>query len=190
MTFFKIISLTLILWIFGFIWFIVTTESTNNDLEYNTAHTIVVFTGAKGRIDAGLQLLEKEKAKELFISGVGRRTALNHLTKYLSNFEPTKLEKLKPFIYLGHFANSTEGNATETKAWLKKYNRTSIILVTSNYHMPRSLILLKSVMPNIKITPYNVIRKDKSWNSIAVLKLVFLEYNKLLFTLPKMVLKK
>ena len=138
--------------------------------------TIIVLTGAKGRIDAGLELLSKQHADSLFVSGVGANAALEDLSKYLVSFKEHQIHPLKSSITLGHAASSTEENAKETLAWVQNNGFKNIILVTSDYHMPRSLYLFEQAMPDIKITTYPVI-------SYASLKLFFTEYNKYLLTI-------
>ena len=59
----------------------------------------------------------------------------------------------KPRLYA---ATSTMGNAIETADWIKKSGFNSIILVTANYHMPRSLMLFRHIMPEIRIIPHPV----------------------------------
>lgn len=169
----KIIFIIIIFWIIGFCVFI-NQIITIKPIMTVKSDAIVVLTGGKGRIDAGIDLLFNNYADHLFISGVGQKADLNDLVKYLESFTPEQVEKLKHKITLGHFASSTEENAVETKEWIAKHKYKNIILVTSNYHMPRSLYLFKFLIPNISITPYSLVK-----NSIS-LKLAFMEYNKYL----------
>jgi uncharacterized SAM-binding protein YcdF (DUF218 family) len=180
MIFFRIISILFLGWIIGLAWFINQVESTQSkNLEKSDA--IVVLTGSKGRIDAGIELLLEKKANYLFVSGVGQKAPLDDLSQYLSSFNPKQIEPLKSSIFLGHFASSTEENALETAYWVKQHHYKKIILVTSNYHMPRSLFLLRKAMPDVEIVPYQVVKNKKYWKNIPTLKLILLEYNKLLF---------
>mgnify|MGYP006074895259 CR=1 FL=1 len=185
MIFFRIISFILLCWIAGFIWFLYQFESTNiNDLKKSDA--IIVLTGSQGRIDAGINLLLENKAPILFISGVGKKSKLKDLSKYLISYNHKQLKPLESSIYLGHFASTTKENAIETAQWITKHNCKKIILVTSDYHMQRSLLWLKEYMPNVEITPFQVVKnidnKDQSWKNIPSLKLIILEYNKLIFS--------
>lgn len=176
MIFFRTILLILIFWIQGCIYFFDEVSQIKN--TKNHADAIIVLTGARGRIDAGLELLYKKSADKLFISGVGQKAALKDLSKFLSYFPGEEMLKLEHSIYLGHFASTTEENAVETAEWIKNNNISSIILVTSNYHMPRSLYLLQKTMPQITILPYT------SSNDINF-RMIFLEYNKYLLALFK-----
>jgi uncharacterized SAM-binding protein YcdF (DUF218 family) len=181
MKFFKaslyIISLLVIFWIIGFFAFL-TKINSYEVLPDDEADAIVVLTGSKGRIDAGLNLLAQKYARHLFISGVGQNAPLNDLGKHLSSFPEDKLNDHKDNITLGHFADSTEGNAIETANWVNKHNYDHIILVTSNYHMPRSIYLFEKAIPDVEITPYQVVAASST-------KLNFIEYNKFLLCLLK-----
>ncbi len=181
MIFFRILSFLFICWFIGLLWFISQIESTENK-NLTSSDAIVVLTGSKGRIDAGIQLLLEKKASHLFISGVGPQVYLDDLSKCLLSFDQQQVKQIENSISLGHFASTTEENAIETADWVKQHNYKNIILVTSNYHMPRSLFLLKKAMPSIQLTPYQVVKHEQYWKNIDTLKLVILEYNKLLFS--------
>ena len=187
MIFFRILIILCflaLLWFAGFIYFIGKIPQTEPVFP-EKADAIIVLTGARGRIDAGLMLLSKGCAEELFISGVGQKADLTDLSQYLVSFPAEKTTELKSSISLGHFASSTEENAIESLEWIDHNKHQKIILVTSNYHMPRSLYLFKRMMPNIVIIPYHIIRTVNPWQSVASFKLTFLEYNKLLLSLCK-----
>ncbi len=172
-----VIFFVIFIWMLGFALFL--SKISHEKIELNErADAIIVLTGAKGRIDAGLQLLSFDYGKHLFISGVGQNVPLKDLSKFLSSFSSDYVETLKSSITLDHFADSTEGNAIESMEWIKNNGYKKIILVTSNYHMPRSLRLFKNSMPNIEIIPYPVV------NNINYQQ-AFLEYNKFLVCLIK-----
>ena len=177
MIFFRVLLLLFFLWLGGFVFFLSQIKSEEINPK-ETADAIIVLTGAKGRIDAGLHLLAQKYGEHLFISGVGQNAALEDLSQYLSSFTTEQVASYKSSITLGHFADSTEGNAIESLAWLKKHGYKKIILVTSNYHMPRSSYLFKYFMPDINITQYQVVGSPNP-------KLVFLEYHKFLLCLIK-----
>ena len=162
------------LWFIGFACFLKQINFTEQTIN-KKADAIIVLTGAKGRIDTGIDLLSHKYAEHLFISGVGQNAMLSDLSKYLSSFTTKQVAQLKDSITLGHFASSTEENALETSEWLSKNNYKKIILVTSDYHMPRSLYLFKRLITDIEIIPYPI----KTQTNI---NLAFLEYNKYLLS--------
>jgi uncharacterized SAM-binding protein YcdF (DUF218 family) len=51
----------------------------------------------------------------------------------------------------------TTGNALETTRWIKERDYRSVILVTNNYHMPRSLAELRRVDRETEFIPYPVL---------------------------------
>ncbi len=142
---------------------------------------IVVLTGGNHRVNTGLQLLADGLAPTLFISGVHMRVSTEDI---ISNWEGDK-----PLpdccIKLGHKALTTYGNADETRDWIKENNIQSIRLVTSNYHMWRSLLVFKQAVPEVKIIPHPVEEKDYGITDKKFWSLTFSEYLKILFRLFK-----
>jgi len=142
---------------------------------------IVVLTGGSERLGAGLQLLEAGKGKKLFISGVHPGLTLEHLTA--GQNVPKELRAC--CIILGHEAASTMGNAEETLTWMTLEDYHSLRLVTSNYHMPRSLLIFRAAMPGIGITPYPVtpdsVKLHSWWKRPGTASLLVTEYDKYLF---------
>ena len=146
-----LLSIATILWLYGLLNFLrmiperITNKNPNSD-------AIVVLTGGSDRLKKGLQLLTKKKAKKLFISGVYRGNDVRRLLQ-VQQHNPTEVLCC---ISLGYAATSTMGNAIETADWIKKNGFNSIVLVTANYHMPRSLMLFRYIMPEIRIIPHPV----------------------------------
>jgi uncharacterized SAM-binding protein YcdF (DUF218 family) len=148
---FQVILLLFILWIGGFIWYL---NKIPNPLEKTsqTVDAIVVLTGGSQRLEAGLNLLSQGQSQKLFISGVHKDVS----SKEIFYLNKTRSSPLNQSIELGYMANNTQENAKETTAWLNKKGYKSIQLVTAHYHMPRSLIEFRALMPYILIQPYSV----------------------------------
>ena len=87
-------------------------------------------------------------------------------------------------VTLGYDARSTEGNARESLKWLGENGFTSVRLVTANYHMNRSLLEFRSVMPGITIIPNPVFPRQMQepyWFARpGTVFLLFNEYHKYL----------
>lgn len=141
---------------------------------------IVVLTGGSLRLETGLELLAAKKAQKLFVSGVHRGVDVRQLL-HISRQSP---EAVECCVALGYDADNTEGNALETAAWLKKEGLTSIRLVTSSYHMQRSLVEFRAAMPAIEIVPHPVFPKSFKakdwWVWPGSAGLIVEEYNKFL----------
>ncbi len=164
-------------WVIGFIVFACTAIGTKyRPLE--SAEAIVALTGGSDRIKEAIQLLKEEKAPRLFISGVNEKVTGYHLLKEL---EPEWQNKIE----LGYQAKTTRMNAIETAKWIQKNNLSSIILVTSFYHIPRSLLEIRNVLPELKIIPYAVFPKsfeqNTKWIHTRYAWQLFLEYHKFLY---------
>src|SRR5207244_4061572 len=74
-------------------------------------------------------------------------------------------------VDLDHSAVNTVGNAIETRNWTRARRFHSLIVVTSNYHMPRTMAELAWHMPNIELIPFPVVtermRSEPWWSSEA-----------------------
>lgn len=118
------------------------------------AQAIVALTGGSlERLETGVRLLRQGKGERLLISGVNRVVTDEELLDQALNVD----EQLRQCcIDLGRGAEDTLGNASETAAWARQHRYTRLILVTDDYHMPRSEIELSLAMPEAEIHPYPV----------------------------------
>ena len=77
---------------------------------------------------------------------------------------------------------NTLGNAIETKRWAERRGFRSLIVVTSNYHMPRALVEFSHAMPQTTLIPFAVVgekwREEPWWTSASTLRLLMSEYVK------------
>jgi uncharacterized SAM-binding protein YcdF (DUF218 family) len=180
---FLLLLLPLTLWILGFLWFISSTPSHIKDDNIYT-DAIIVLTGGKGRIIEGIRLLSENKAKKMLISGVGQNANLNDLKTMSDELAMISLKPYQSRITLGHYATNTKQNAHEAAMWMEFNNFKSLRLVTSSYHINRSVAEFKSVMGNIEIIPHPVFTSNfklsEWWKFPGTAKLLFLEYNKLI----------
>ena len=87
-------------------------------------------------------------------------------------------------VVLGHEADDTQGNALETAAWMDESGYRSLRLVTATYHMPRSLLEFRQVLPDAEIIPHPVFptnfRRNDWWRWPRSASLVASEFNKYL----------
>lgn len=59
-------------------------------------------------------------------------------------------------VDLGYSALNTQGNAVETGQWARDNGFRSLIVVTSGYHMPRTIVELSRAAPDIELVPHPV----------------------------------
>ncbi|EJF92072.1 YdcF family protein [Bartonella melophagi] len=116
------------------------------------ADAIVVLTGGENRIKTGFDLLQKGLGSRLLISGVNTTIDLNKLID-TAHINPHLLASRVDF---GYEATNTKGNAQESAAWIKQHNYKTVYIVTHDYHMVRSLLELKHLMPHIHFIAYPI----------------------------------
>jgi uncharacterized SAM-binding protein YcdF (DUF218 family) len=119
---------------------------------------IVVLAGGKGRIEAAFQLFSLGNSTSLFVAGAGPHTTLSTLVKAnLNNAEAISLSKRMSSITVETESRNTIENAYAVAGYLSRnpaFNE--IILITSSYHMRRSMLIFKHLLnTQIKISAYN-----------------------------------
>jgi uncharacterized SAM-binding protein YcdF (DUF218 family) len=152
----------------------------------HTADGITVLTGGPARIDEAMKLLTHQKAKRLLITGVNRTTSTEALKELASQGD----QLFACCVDIDKEARNTIDNATETSQWVAQHHYQSIIVVTSNYHMPRALAELGRVMPGVDLIPYSVIDNnvhlERWWVYPGTTKLLMTEYLKYLPALGRL----
>lgn len=155
------------------------------------ADAIVVLTGGELRIQAGMRLLAEKRGSRLLISGVNRANSRAVVLRRLGSTDDTLLSCC---IDIGYSAHDTVGNADETFAWAANHRYKSLLVVTSNYHMPRSLLELSRVLPGVHLVPYPVIspnaRLESWWQHPGTARLIVSEYLKLIPAMARLVLSR
>jgi uncharacterized SAM-binding protein YcdF (DUF218 family) len=173
-----------VLWGVGLVWFVHDIPGEVADPD-SVTDAIVVLTGGSMRVQQGLALLAAAKGKKLFISGVSKNVRIPALLHAAG--QPGERDEC--CIILGYAADNTLGNAHETEAWMKEEGYHSLRLVTSNYHMPRSLLEFARAMPDIRIIAHPVfpdtVKGDRWWTSPGTANLIISEYDKYLLALVR-----
>src|ERR1700727_3641513 len=143
-----------------------------------SADGIVVLTGGASRVSDAMELLADGYGKRLLISGVHPTNAVSDISRSLSDNQ----EYLSCCVDLDRSAVNTRSNAAETRRWAHDRGFKSLIVVTSNYHMPRAIVELSHAMPDIALIPYAVVgdkwRDEPWWTSGATFRLLLSEYVK------------
>ena len=140
---------------------------------------IVVLTGGPRRLEEGFKLLERKMGSALFISGVNPIVTKKDLKKILNTNNSNKKNILFDCcVYYEKKSKDTQTNSIEVNQWLNKNDYNEIILVTSSYHMPRSIYEFKKNAPKITIYPWNIIQKEEgALKNIRKLTLEYLKFN-------------
>lgn len=133
---------------------------------------IVVVTGGSQRVGDAIGLLGAERGSRLLISGVNEKTSREELAK----LNPSARELLACCVDLDYRARNTIGNAIETRRWVRQHEFHSLLVVTSNYHMPRVLAEFAHAMPGVRLVPHPVVTDQidtsgwwRSWNTVRLL---------------------
>ena len=178
----------LLLLVIFFIGFIVFANGVDRDPHepVPAADGIAVLTGGSARIDQAMKLLADGKAKRVLITGVYRGTTEAELAQLAS----VGGQYFACCVDIDKEARNTIDNATETAEWVALHKYDSIIVVTSNYHMPRALAELGRVMPNVTLIPYpvvdNNVHLDRWWTYPGSTRLLMSEYLKYLPALGRL----
>ena len=142
------------------------------------ADGIVVLTGGSSRVSDAMELLAAGYGKRLLISGVHPTNAASDISRSL----PDNQSLLRCCVDLDRSAVNTRSNAAETRRWAHERGFKSLIVVTSNYHMPRAIVELSHDMPDVTLIPIAVVgdkwRDEPWWTSGATLRLLLSEYAK------------
>ena len=123
-------------------------------------------------------------ASGCLISGVHPTSAASDISRSLPD-NPSLSDNqslLGCCVDLDRSAVNTRSNAVETKRWVRERGFKSLIVVTSNYHMPRAIAEMSHAMPDVTLIPFAVVgdkwRDEPWWTSGATFRLLLSEYAK------------
>ena len=126
---------------------------------------IVVATGGQARLEEGLALLANKTAPLLLLTGVGEGITKQMIAQSLVlTGDQDKI--LSCCVTLEFQALDTPGNAIAAKNWSQTNDIQTLLLVTSDYHMPRAALEFTTAMPDRQIIAHPIIAPDlkgKSW---------------------------
>jgi uncharacterized SAM-binding protein YcdF (DUF218 family) len=181
-----ILLLIAVLWAVGLWAFSVRVDQSTPPADPTPADAVVALTGSSNaRITAAMKLLEDGKATRMLVSGVNpeaSRADIKGVAKATRRYYDCCVD-------LGFQATDTVGNARETQAWMRAKGFKSLIVVTSDFHMPRAMLELHEALPDAKLTPYPVKTEDLDsghwWRSGDGARRMIVEYCKYLVILAR-----
>lgn len=143
-----------------------------DDFSFDVHQTdaLVIFTGGSKRIESAIDLLKHGYDKPILISGVNPLVSRDYLLHGLTLSQQSQ-------VTVDYISLSTQDNAKMTKEWAERNKVKRIGLITSYYHVPRSLIYLNDAgfdggVQTLPVFPENM-----------PLGFLLREYNKYLWTL-------
>ncbi|MHC1547845.1 YdcF family protein [Phyllobacterium sp. K27] len=144
------------------------------------ADGIVVLTGGYSRIEGALKLLKNKRGERLFISGVHPSTKRSELQR-VTGGDATLFECC---VDIDRSALDTVGNAVESIKWASANHYKRVIVVTNNYHIPRTMLELNRASQEIEFIAYpitNTNPREGDWITRGqVVRVLLMEYVKYL----------
>jgi uncharacterized SAM-binding protein YcdF (DUF218 family) len=178
-----------LIWVAGLLAFADRVQQSTPQAPPAAADGIVALTGANSneRIAAAVQLLAARKGRRVLVSGVDRKVSREQL-RIVSG----SVRRLYDCcVDLGFTAADTVGNARETAEWAKAMRFKSLIIVTTDYHMPRAMLELRAVLKPAGVTlqtyavPTAALKSRRWWRSPGAARLMVVEYSKYLAILGR-----
>ncbi|MEM7068432.1 MAG: YdcF family protein [Pseudomonadota bacterium] len=140
-------------------------RNANAFTKLSSADAIVVLTGEAERLYAAVGLLGAKFGERLLISGVDRKISADTLEHHL----PANRSMFNCCIDLDYHSMDTSDNAKNTSYWADIHRFDRLIIVTSDYHMPRSLLVMRRAMPEVELVPVSVPVLTTDSNSLVTL---------------------
>ena len=170
---------TFLVWAAGLIWFADRLPRGAPPASLRT-DGIVVLTGGTQRIEAGIGVLAAGAARQMLISGVNPASGKS----LIAQAPPESRPWLECCTELGFSAIDTTGNAIEIAEWARRHEVGSLRVVTASFHMPRSLLEIGRLIPQVELVAHPVfpplVRLDDWWLSPGTADLLAREYTKYL----------
>ena len=110
----------------------------------SAADAVIVLTGGAGRITEGFKAWKAGAGWDLCILGTGKNKKLTQLLPNADNLSDWELSR----IHIEGWSGNTLENAFSAKALVEDRKYSSVVLVTSDYHISRAYYVFRRVLPN------------------------------------------
>lgn len=180
----SLLVILILVWFVGLLAFAGRIQTLTPAAEPPVSDAVAVLTGASTqRLKTGVALLENGKGRRLLVSGVNNEVTRDDLLEVTGAWKPI----YQCCVDLGFEAADTKGNAAEIAAWAEKHGFHQIIVVTADYHMPRSMLELRGQMPGATLIAYPIrteaLDATHWWRDQTQMRRMTLEYCKYLAVL-------
>jgi uncharacterized SAM-binding protein YcdF (DUF218 family) len=162
---FRLLSAIFLVWSLGFVWFFATLPAPAGEVETDA---VIVPTGAAGRIQRGIEVLDEGWADRMLVSGVDLEVRPE---EFAAEFGVSR-RQMRCCIDLGFSAVDTRGNAREIANWVDERGIRSIRLVTSDWHMRRVANELSHTLPSTVTVVPDAVQSERRIGTLL------LEYHK------------
>ena len=163
----RAVSAVLLLYVLGYALFAVRLPRPAGE---HPTDAIVVLTGGAKRIERGLELMERKRAKRMLVSGVARTVRPEELAAQYRADEAL----FRCCIDLGRESVDTRSNAEEVARWMDRHKFRTLRLVTTDWHMPRAKFEIARQLPDGVALIGDAVESNPSFTQL------FTEYNKYL----------
>jgi uncharacterized SAM-binding protein YcdF (DUF218 family) len=163
----RVLSFAVLLYALGFLLFSV---SLGRPADSRKTDAAVVLTGGAGRLEHGLEVLRKRKARRLLVSGTDPSVTKADLADRV----PRSAAVMRCCVDLDSASVDTRSNAEETGRWLDQRRYRSFRLITSDWHMRRARYEFERVLGDRYELVPDAVRTQPSFT------ILFGEYNKYL----------
>ena len=142
-----LLILSILIFIFGFVRYFLSIKNFETSINVN-AQGIAVLTGGKGRIAEAIKIFRENPLSYLLISGVDKSVKIEDIVPedFLIN----------PRVSIDKNSQTTLDNANEIVKWSKRNSIKKIIIITSDYHIPRSMLILTNRGRGLAFYPHPV----------------------------------
>jgi uncharacterized SAM-binding protein YcdF (DUF218 family) len=129
-------------------------------LPSRPADALMVLSGGEGRIAEGYRAWSSGAATEIYILGAGRDLTLTRLVPPAAALT----SKDRSRVHAEGWSENTLENAFSAKTAVEDRKFSSVILVTSDYHVPRAWIAFRRILPP-RVALHVLPVRSEGWNS-------------------------